>query len=261
LGRGVTVSFPVYGGGVREADGGGPCPTLAAQSGPQKKGPAEADPFQAERTTLRLALGGLAAVVAVPRARFLHAQVVLHVLHARQRIDQVLGAALLLAARNRAVERDLAARHADLDRARVDPPVLGQLVAGILADALVGAGVAGRAVPAMVLFAPPGRVLVAEPAGDLVARALEEPALGLLAVAPVLAPGRCAVSAFAVIAGAVRSVWSRRAAARAIVSLRPGEVGAAEVAAGEAAEPAAFAVAVVGRAVAALRIAFLSGGC
>jgi hypothetical protein len=51
----------------------------------------------------------------------------------------------------------------------------------------------------MVLLAPPCRVLVAEPAGDLVAGALEEPALGLLAVA-VLAPRRRAIGAFTVTA-------------------------------------------------------------
>ena len=55
-------------------------------------------------------LGGdvLLAAVALPVRAFLHAQVVLHVADARNVVDAVFGATLLLAASDSAVERDLA---------------------------------------------------------------------------------------------------------------------------------------------------------
>src|SRR5690606_40557410 len=68
----------------------------------------------------RAAAVNLAAGVAVPAAALVDAQVVLHVAHARKAVDEVFGAALLPAARHRAVESDLGIAHGHFDLARIE---------------------------------------------------------------------------------------------------------------------------------------------
>src|SRR5688572_11487846 len=67
----------------------------------------------------------------------LDAQIVLNVRHARSEFRQVLGAALEAAARDGAVEGDLAVLYDNLDVRGIDQRVLRQALAHILMDALV----------------------------------------------------------------------------------------------------------------------------
>ena len=147
---------------------------------------------------------------------------------------------------------------------------MGQMVVRVFANALVGAGVAGRAAAAMVLalvlLAAARGILVSEPAGDLVARAVEEsaafavlaplavfvaalaasvPTRGPAGVVIVVEPARDAV------AWPVRFARAHAAAGTAAIV----EVTAAEVLAGEVAEVVAAAGIVVAAAIAAHRTA------
>jgi hypothetical protein len=97
------------------------------------------------------------------------AQVVLDVGDAGHPLGNVLGPPPRLAAVHRARERHLAAADADLDVGGVDVRVVGQPVADVLLDALVGAPVAlGPAAAVVDLTAAPLGLLVAEPGRDLV---------------------------------------------------------------------------------------------
>src|SRR5690606_21529726 len=101
-------------------------------------------------------------------------------LHAREAIDAILRTALLLAGRHGAIQRHLPFLHRDLHGAGIHAAIDGQPVAGVLKNTLVRARVVGGAAAGMVLLPPACCVLVPEPAGDLVARPLEEAALVLL---------------------------------------------------------------------------------
>src|SRR5215218_9330345 len=68
----------------------------------------------------------------------LHTQIVLDVRHARRQLRQILGAALEAAARDGAVEHDLAILHGNLDVRGIDEGILGQALAHVLMNALVG---------------------------------------------------------------------------------------------------------------------------
>jgi hypothetical protein len=83
-------------------------------------------------------------------------------------LDAILGPALLLAGGHSAVEGDFAVLDRHRDLARIDGPVVGQVVVGVLEDPLVGAGIPRRAAAGMVHLAAARGFLVAEPAGDLV---------------------------------------------------------------------------------------------
>src|SRR3954451_21148897 len=108
-------------------------------------------------------------------------------------LSDVLGPPSRLAAVHGARQRHLASRDVHLDLGGVHVGIVGQAVAHVLADALVGARVALRPAPAMVLralvalqgvlLAAARRVVAPDPAGDLVARASEEAALPVAAVA------------------------------------------------------------------------------
>src|SRR5690606_1308716 len=200
----------------------------------------------------RAAAVDLATGVAVRAAALVDPQVVLHVADAREAVDEVFRAALLPAARHRAVESDLGIAHGHLDLARVDAPVVGQAFAGVLANAIVGPRVAdGTAAP--VGLAAAVVVLVAEPARDRVARALEESALVAAAPTPVVVaplaavrrqPAAGAVTARAPGAAAVgrAAVGALAAKGRPLMAVSAGaarEVAAAEVVAGKAREFAA----------------------
>src|SRR5690606_29373852 len=166
--------------------------------GPPKRAPAR----QADSSGLRgggvaAARRGLAAVAAIPDAPFLHAQVVLHMPDAREVLDAVFGAALLLTARDGPVERDFAIGDRDRNLARVDVPVVGQRVAGVFPDAFVGTRVAGRALPTITLPAITGAaiaalaaavvvIIVGKPAGDGLGRAVEPIALVVRAPGPAI---------------------------------------------------------------------------
>ncbi len=82
---------------------------------------------------------------------------------------------------NVAVRGDFAL-HRHLDVRGVDHPVIAQLVAHILADAVVRTGVALRNAPPEIGLAAAACFLVAEPGRILVPGALEEPALLILAI-------------------------------------------------------------------------------
>src|SRR5690606_27332984 len=95
-----------------------------------------------------------APAIAIPALRLLDAQVVLDVRHAGQGVDAIFGAALLLTARNGAVERHLTVADGDRYLPRVDAPVLCERVAGVFHDSLVRPGVTRRPMPAVAaLFA------------------------------------------------------------------------------------------------------------
>src|SRR6266542_1262597 len=86
------------------------------------------------------------------------AQLVVDLAHPGDGVDDVLGQALVGPAADRALERDLAVHHAYLDLAGVEIAVLGEPLADVLADPLVGALVALRSA-ARVRATRPRRIL------------------------------------------------------------------------------------------------------
>src|SRR3546814_3430034 len=98
-------------------------------------------------------------------------------LHARDRIDAVFGAALGAAIDDGARQRDFAAFDRDVDLGGIEPDVFGKTVVHILADAFVRPNIVFGAATAMILLAAVPCVAVAEPRHDLVAGALEKAAI------------------------------------------------------------------------------------
>src|SRR6185437_5869934 len=151
----------------------------------------------AEQAGADAAAADRGAQTLVPRARLapalVDAQVVLHVLHAGEVFDEMLGAVLVIAAIHRAAQRHLPIRDRGVDIGRVEPPVLGQPVVDILADAIVGAHIALRPASGMaahpVHVAAAGGILVADPGRHLVP-GLVPPAAIVLARIMVALPGR-----------------------------------------------------------------------
>src|SRR5207247_5376244 len=93
---------------------------------------------------------------------------VVHFLDAPDAVRDVFGRALRPAIVHRAGERHLAVLHADLDIARVDVAVLGQPLAEILANSVVGALVVARPAPRVL----PTPVCAAEATGAVAAGAV-----------------------------------------------------------------------------------------
>src|SRR5690606_25759302 len=193
----------------------------------------------------RLALAaGRGVAGAAPSTRLAHRQVGLHVPHPRQVFDAVFRAPLLPAAGHSAIEGDFAVLDADGYLTGIDSPVIGQGVGGVFQDPLVGPGVTHRAVPsvAVVAFAPIVVVIVvAEPAGNGVGGTVEPVSLA------IAAPGSAVIAPLTARRGSVIvpfAVMGRQLAARSISAgwgppvgeLRGGEIAAAEIASGEAAE-------------------------
>src|SRR4030095_11902224 len=100
---------------------------------------------------------GIAPAVGVEVPPRLAAQVVLHVVHAGQVLDDPFGAMLGLAALHCAGERHLAAGHRDGDLAGGEPAVGGQPLMDLVADPLVRALVAlgPQAARAAIGLVPP----------------------------------------------------------------------------------------------------------
>src|SRR5690606_14406618 len=164
----------------------------------------------------------------------------------------VFRAALVEAAADGPVERDFAVLDRHLDAAGVEIPVVGQRIAHVLEDALVRTGIVGRAAAAVIHLPAARSVLVAEPARDLVARAVEKAAL-------FIAVGITGMRFRIVSTGAI---GGRHAAEPGAVSaIRPPvagrEIPACLIARGEARETAPFAGAVTRRAAARSRAGLL----
>ena len=83
----------------------------------------------------------------------LDAKIVLHVLHAIDPFDQILGATLVFAAVNGSVQCHLAVAHLDVDVRCDEPAILGETIVHILADSIIGAGVASRPTAPMIVRA------------------------------------------------------------------------------------------------------------
>lgn len=85
----------------------------------------------------------------------LDAKIVLHLLHARNPFDQILGATLVVAAVNGSVQRHLAVAHLDVDVRGVEPAILGETIVHVLANPIIRAGVAPRPTAPMLVRAHP----------------------------------------------------------------------------------------------------------
>src|SRR5690606_29090067 len=168
----------------------------------------------------------------------IHPQIVLDMGDARHVLGDILGPPLVVAAVDLAGEGHLVRLDAHLDARCIERGVVAQPVAHILLDALVRAGVALRAVTAVLVLSPaPLGLLVAEPGRDLVTRLVPEVALlgaaGTI-VAGVVFPSAIRL-ALAAATGAVRALIEGRIA--------PG-AGRGEVIARVAARPLVVAAAV-----------------
>ena len=160
-------------------------------------------------------------------------------LHARHVLGAILGPPLLQAGRNLAVERHFAAFDADRDVARIDRPVVGEVVVHVLTDAVVGAGVVRGAASRMVPLPPPRGILVPEPAHDFVARAVPPVAAVALAIAAARALAVTCIIAGKAIGRAARAVFAISAVTRVAARIgagRHGEVAPALVFGSEAVE-------------------------
>src|SRR5688500_8741532 len=136
--------------------------------------------------------GGAAALFPARDAQF-----VVHVAHAGDRFDEVLGVALVVAAADLTGERHLAVGDGHFHLARIDPPVLGQALADVLADPLVGSAVALRSASGEVRSGRVRELVDAAAVVLVVAARLPVLLVGLrpvgcrpsLAIAPVLGAG------------------------------------------------------------------------
>src|SRR5690606_17909628 len=181
--------------------------------------------------------GRVHAGVRARRSR-IHPQIVLDMGDARHVLGDILGPPLVVAAVDLAGEGHLVRLDVHLDARCIERGVVAQPVAHILLDALVRAGVALRAVTAVLVLSPaPLGLLVAEPGRDLVTRLVPE--IALLGTAGTIVAGVVFPSAIrlalAAPTGAVRPLIEGRIA--------PG-AGRGEVIARVAARPLVVAAAV-----------------
>src|SRR5687768_7456506 len=147
--------------------------------------------------------------------------------HARDPLRDVFGPPPDGAAVHRPAQGDLAVGHADLDVGGVHVGVVGEAVVDVLPDALIPTLVGPRTAPPVVH--PPASLglLVTEPGGDLVTRALEEAApLAAVIVTPVAAPAvqepgviTAAFRAAVALAAGLAPVLAAMAAAAALLLL------------------------------------------
>src|SRR5829696_1877549 len=160
------------------------CPVCPGRSARRCAGadPAGADPAAADRATPTCANAGRGAgpgrTARAARQALTDAQVVLHVRDAAHALGDVFRPPLSLAAVHRAGQGDLTVRDSHLDLGGVNPRIVGQAIAEVLADTLIRTGIAFRSAPATVLGAlvalprilltPAGRLIGAEPRRDLV---------------------------------------------------------------------------------------------
>src|SRR5215212_3734785 len=181
--------------------------------------PGTADPRVSRRH------GGVARfrAAAVPRLVLADAQIVLDMAHARDRLRDVLGAALLLAVADRARERDLPVLNGDLDLGGVDHGIVGQMLVDILPNPVVRAPIVLRPAPLMLAaahLAATRRGVVAEagvPGPDAVVPTVVSPHQVALPLAVVVAPVE------SVVAAGVEAPWTAGdvrpdALARAVVA-------------------------------------------
>jgi hypothetical protein len=169
------------------------------------------------------------------------AEIVLHVRDAAHALGDVFRPPLSLAAVHRAGQGDLTVRDSHLDLGGVNPRIVGQAVADVLADMLIRTTIAFRSAPAMVLGAlvalpgilltPARRLIGAEPRRDLVRGAIPEAPLAAVArhptvlvtvalapVAAILALAAVAAAPVARTALAIAAVAVAHVAAAAIVT-------------------------------------------
>src|SRR5215207_149209 len=158
------------------------------------------DPAAADRATSTCANAGRRAgpgcTARAARQALTDAEVVLHVSDAAHALGDVFRPPLNLPAVHRAGQGDLTVRDSHLDLGGVNPRIVGQAIADVLADTLIRTDIAFRSAPAMVLGAlvalpgilltPARRLIGAEPRRDLVRATIPEATLAAIARHPTV---------------------------------------------------------------------------
>ena len=112
-----------------------------------------------------------------------HAQIVLHMTYPGNILGDIFGQPFGIAAVHMTIQRDFAILHGDIDVGCVDDRIIGQPIAHILADALIGPRVAARTASAMhhiaagILGTALTGFFVTKPGGNLIAGPIPQPAL------------------------------------------------------------------------------------